>query len=181
MGITIRKYFQFKNFEYTYGSTVRVYPDLEKGWTGYEQRAGSRYASTKSAEIEVLSCMRGYHVYKDRWAAAVGELLTCSRETTNLSVRCAVTMIKEGTTIDHLPRQIFKVCSVLLRSDGVISCKVTGSRREKSSYRNNTRVTNFRTTSAFENNSTTKERVITVYTYIHLYTSLHSFVVLMTY
>ena len=129
MGITIRKYFQIKNFEYTCGSTVPVYPDLGKASTGYEQRAGSRYASTKSAEIEVLSCMRGYHVYNDRWAATVGELLTCSREPTNASVRYAVGVIKEGTTIGHLPRKIFKACSVFLTSDGVISYKMTGSRR----------------------------------------------------
>ena len=44
-------------------STVRVYPGLENGWIGYEQLAGSRYASTKRAEIEALSCVRGYHVY----------------------------------------------------------------------------------------------------------------------
>ena len=55
-------------------STVCVYPGLENGWTGYEQLAGSRYASTKRAKIKVLSCVFGYHVYKDRWAAAVGEL-----------------------------------------------------------------------------------------------------------
>ena len=47
-------------------STVRVYPGLENGWTGYEQLVGSLYASIKRAEIEVLSCLRGYHVYKDR-------------------------------------------------------------------------------------------------------------------
>ena len=47
-------------------STVSIYPGLENGWIGYEQLAGSRYASTKRAELELLSCMRGYHVYKDR-------------------------------------------------------------------------------------------------------------------
>ena len=55
-------------------STVRFYSGLENGWTGYKQLAGSRYASTKRAKIEVLSCMCGYHVYKYRWAAAVGQL-----------------------------------------------------------------------------------------------------------
>ena len=33
-----------------------------------------------SAEMEIPSCVRGYHVYKDIWAAAVRELLMCSRE-----------------------------------------------------------------------------------------------------
>ena len=55
-------------------STVHVHPGLENGWTGYEQLGGSCYAFTKRAEIEVLSCVRGYHVYKERWVAAVGEL-----------------------------------------------------------------------------------------------------------
>ena len=107
---------------------MRIYPDLEKGWTGYEQRVGSLYASNKSAEIEVLSCVLGYHVYKYRWAVAIGELLTCSGEPTNMSVRYALPVVKEGTTIGHLPQKIFKVCSMFLRSDGVINCKVTGSR-----------------------------------------------------
>ena len=55
-------------------STVRVYPGFGNGWTGYEQLEGSLYASTKRAEIETLSCMRCYHVYNDRWVAAVGQL-----------------------------------------------------------------------------------------------------------
>ena len=58
----------------------------------------SWYTSTKSAEIEVLSCVCGYHAYKDRWAAAVGELLMCSREPTNASARYAVAVIKKETT-----------------------------------------------------------------------------------
>ena len=45
-------------------STVCVYRGSENGWTGYEQLAGSRYTFTKRAEKEVLSCVRGYHMYK---------------------------------------------------------------------------------------------------------------------
>ena len=55
-------------------STVHIYPGLENSWTGYKQLAGSRYASTKRAEIDALNCVCGYHVYKDGWAATVGEL-----------------------------------------------------------------------------------------------------------
>ena len=55
----MRKYVQFKSFDYTWGTTEPVYPDLEKGWTGYKQRVGSRYASSKSAEIEIP-----YFLYK---------------------------------------------------------------------------------------------------------------------
>ena len=35
-------------------------------------------------EIEVLSCIRGYLVYKDVWTAAVGETLVCQREPENV-------------------------------------------------------------------------------------------------
>ena len=62
--------------------------------------------STKSTEIEVLSCVHGNHVYKDRWAVAVGVLLTCSSEPTNASIRYTVAVIKEGTTIGRLPWKI---------------------------------------------------------------------------
>ena len=53
---------------------MHIYPELEKGWTGYEQLAKSQCTSVKGAEIEILSYVRGYHLYKDRWAAAVGKL-----------------------------------------------------------------------------------------------------------
>ena len=36
-----------------------------------------------ACEKEVACCVRGYHVYKDIWAAAIGEVLVCSREPTN--------------------------------------------------------------------------------------------------
>ena len=32
---------------------MHIYPGLENDWTGYEQLAGSLYASTKRAETEV--------------------------------------------------------------------------------------------------------------------------------
>ena len=80
----------------------------EHSTTGYEQPAGSRY---KSTEIRVLRCVRGCHVCKERWAAAVGELLTYFRKPTNASVRYAVAVIKKGTTIGHQQRSIFKECS----------------------------------------------------------------------
>ena len=38
-------------------------------------------------EIEVLSCMRGYHVYKDVWTPAVGKTLVCQRESENANDR----------------------------------------------------------------------------------------------
>ena len=31
---------------------------------------------------EMTCCVRGYHMYKDTWAVAVGEVLVCSKEPT---------------------------------------------------------------------------------------------------
>ena len=37
-----------------------------------------------ACEKEMACCVRDYHVYKDTWAAAIGEVLVCSREPTNI-------------------------------------------------------------------------------------------------
>ena len=42
-------------------------------------------------------CIRGYHVYKEVWEAAVGEALVCEREPENASDRYAVAVKKEGS------------------------------------------------------------------------------------
>ena len=41
-------------------------------------------AEEMACEKEMVCCARGYQVYKDIWAAAIGELLVCSRERTNV-------------------------------------------------------------------------------------------------
>ena len=48
-------------------------------------------------EKELACCVRGYHVYKDIWAAAIGEELECSREPTNMADRYAVAVRNEET------------------------------------------------------------------------------------
>ena len=93
-------------------------------------------------EKEVACCVRGYHVYKDIWAAATGEELVCSREPTNTADRYmyVVAVLKQETIIGHLPRKISKVCSLFLRRGGSIRCTVTGSRRHSSDLPNYFRV-----------------------------------------
>ena len=50
---------------------------------------------TVMEENEVACCVRGYHVYKTVWAAAVGEVLICRREPTNSADRYAVAVLKD--------------------------------------------------------------------------------------
>ena len=78
------------------------------------------------------SAVRGYHVYKDVWAATEGEVLPCSRELHNLRDPYAVAIKKGSTIVGHVPRTISAVCSMFMRRDGTISCRVTGSRRYSS-------------------------------------------------
>ena len=80
-------------------------------------------------EVEIPCCVRGYHVYKVIWAAAIGEEVECRREPTNFHDRYAVAVIKDGNTIGHLPRKLSKICSLFLKRGGYIRCHVIGSRR----------------------------------------------------
>ena len=40
-------------------------------------------AKEMACKKEMACCVRGYHVYKDVWAAAIGEVLVCSKEPPN--------------------------------------------------------------------------------------------------
>ena len=51
-------------------------------------------------EKEVTCRVRGYHVYKDIWAAAIGEELVCGREPTNMADRYAVAVLKQELSLD---------------------------------------------------------------------------------
>ncbi len=80
-------------------------------------------------ELERVCCIRGYHVYKEVWEAAVGKTLMCEREPRNALDRYAVAVIKTETIIGHLPQKLSRVCSPFLRRGGTIDCTVTGTRR----------------------------------------------------
>ena len=86
--------------------------------------------------VAISSCVRGYHVYKDRWKPRIGEKLACIRESANTKDRYAVAVVKnqdhvyekkttttnknkkkndseESITVGHLPRKISCVCLCL--------------------------------------------------------------------
>ena len=79
--------------------------------------------------LERECCVRGYHVYRRIWEAADGEMLDCGRDLHNDHDRYAVSVLKDGATVGHLPRKISKLCSLFLRRGGSIQCVVTGRRR----------------------------------------------------
>ena len=73
--------------------------------------------------------VRGYHVYKDIWDAVVGDELQCIRETSNRHDPFAVAVVKNMIVVGHVPRKLSAMCSLFLRRNGCIMCRVTGSRR----------------------------------------------------
>ena len=84
-------------------------------------------ASTSSLSFD--SVVRGYHVYKDIWEASEDELLPCRRETANRYDPFAVAVTKNDTIVGHVPRRISAICSMFLRRNGTIMCRVTGNRQ----------------------------------------------------
>ena len=59
---------------------------------------------------------RGYHVYKDIWEAALGQLLPCQREPGNIHDPYAVAVVETGVEtriVGHVPRAISLVCCPL--------------------------------------------------------------------
>ena len=88
-----------------------------------------RVAVENQEEATLSYSIRGYHVYRAIWSAALGEILQRERELDNVYDRYAVYVMRQGTIIGHIPQRIFRVCSVFLRRGGQISCKVMGSRR----------------------------------------------------
>ena len=94
------------------------------------QKAWASGMVSPLCEKEMDCCVTGYHVYKEMWRAAVGEV--CKREPTNVVDRYAVVVVKNEIVIGHLPRGISKVCSKFLSRGGLIRCPISGNQRYSS-------------------------------------------------
>ena len=79
--------------------------------------------------IERYMVIRGFHVYKTIWDAAIGETLRCKREKDNNSDRYAIAVLQNDVIVGHLPRKYSRVCSLFLDTGGSISCTVSGRRQ----------------------------------------------------
>ena len=78
-------------------------------------------------ELTLRMAVRGYHVYKEVWAPAIGEKFVCRQERGNDHDRHTVSVHEEEEDVlGHLPREISSVAS--LEHDGCITGKVTGKR-----------------------------------------------------
>ena len=62
-----------------------------------------------TATFTLISCVQGYHVYKD---PVVGETLNCECEDRNPQDPYTVSVKKVGTTVGHVPRVISCICTL---------------------------------------------------------------------
>ena len=76
----------------------------------------------ESEEYEVISCVRGYHIYQLIWDASrdasIGEMLQCKSDSHNSHDRYAISVMKDEITVGHLPRKLSRMCSLFLRRGG---------------------------------------------------------------
>ena len=93
----------------------------------FARQLDRKMSSNETFSIEAM--VRGYHVYQEIWDAALGEQLTCSRETGNRQDPFAVAVVRSLVTVGHVPKKISSVCSMFLLWGGTICCRVTASRR----------------------------------------------------
>ena len=76
------------------------------------------------------SIIQGHHMYKDIWTPMKGDILEVQREPENEYYHRAVCLIKSGTIIDHVPRELSTLFWFFLGCcSGKISCEVTGRRK----------------------------------------------------
>ena len=81
-------------------------------------------------ELMVWTAVRGYHVYKEVWAPAIGEEFDCRQERGNNHYRHAVSVRREGDDVlGHLHREVSSVAFFFLEHGGCITGKVIGRRR----------------------------------------------------
>ena len=81
------------------------------------------------ASFSIEAMVRGYHAYKDIWTAVVGKESPCKQEVGNMFDPFAIAVMRGDTVIGHVPRKISFICSLSLRREGSITCRVTGSRQ----------------------------------------------------
>ena len=79
--------------------------------------------------LVVESMVRGYHVYKDIWSAAVRQLLPCKQERGNPHDPYAIAVVEGSVIVGHVPHKISAVCSLFLRRIGTsLLYEVTGGK-----------------------------------------------------
>ena len=71
--------------------------------------------STTEKIINFTAGVRGFHYYKKLWSPREGEILNCYYERDNaFDVFAIKTESKNGSTVGHLPREVFRITKFIL-------------------------------------------------------------------
>ena len=83
--------------------------------------------------FEMVSYVKGYHVYKTLWNPLIGEFLWCDREPDDPMDKYALCVKKENKIKGHLPlgksHKFAKTIFYFLRADELRSCKIVFTRK----------------------------------------------------
>ena len=66
-------------------------------------------SSSGTTAIEIASFVRGVHAYKDIWEPREGEVLLPKCEPENLQDKFAVAVMRSGTVVGHVPKNLVPV------------------------------------------------------------------------
>ena len=84
---------------------------------------------SESVEFEIESFVRGYHSYMDVWEPRIGEVLALEREPHNAVDQLAVSVVKSGFVVGHVPFNLAPVFSHFLkRSFNKGTAEITGEK-----------------------------------------------------
>ena len=69
------------------------------------------------------------HVYKDIWTPVIGEVLNCAREPQNRYDKNAVTIMRYGTIVGRVPRELANQISSAILTGRKVTATITGKRQ----------------------------------------------------
>ena len=82
-------------------------------------------------DYEIESVVRGHHVYKAIWSPETGEVLQVLPENNNEYDLHAVSVLKNGSIVGHVPRELSKIIKFFLATSGSsVTCHIAGRRKK---------------------------------------------------
>ena len=92
-------------------------------------------AEMVSADANVFTqdgVIHGHHVYKQVWTPFIIEELTLQQESHNSHDRFAVTVMKEGSVVGRVPRELSRAYWMFIEQGGLLS---VGNNREQRAWK----------------------------------------------
>ena len=107
-------------FEYAISLEYNPTPSLRERYVHFQSSCLTQLQkhSTQNSCYRIESTVRGHHVYKASWSPYIGEVLPVQREVNSIHDYFAVAVLKNSSTVGHVPREISRVCWYFLHKSG---------------------------------------------------------------